>query len=1043
GAFTADNKPYDGTTDATVATRSLVGTITGDIVSLMGGTAAFADKDANVGIIVTLTGATLDGADKGNYDLTSVTDARADITAKNLTIIGAVAENKTYDASTDATVTFTDASLEGVESGDGVGIDHSAYSASFDTASWGIGKDVTVLGVKLSGVSKANYTVSQPAGLKANIDKRSITVTAGSDRKDYDGTTSSTVLPTVTDGSLVSGQAGTWVQVFDSPNVGDTRALKPSGTIKGAAEADVTSNYDIAFDDSQGIIDPRPIDVTADDQLKTYGSVDPTLTYTITAGSLVGSDAFSGSPKRVAGETVGDYMIDQGTLSLSDNYGLVFGSGTLTIQQRPITVTAVTDIKAYDGTTSSTVLPERSISTPLATGDTGTWSQVFSQSHVGFDVQLEPSGIIKNLADVDGTNQYDISFDSVYDGEITARPITLTAKTYTRAYDGTTTSSVAPEFTAGSLVAGDVGTWRQEFDSPDVGTGKTLSPHGSIKNAVDVDVTNQYDITAVDDTTGEITALSITVTAGTDTKPYDGTTSSTVLPTLTSGALPTGQTGTWVQTFDSATRGSGKTLTPTGTVKDAGDVDVTANYTITFTPVTDGEITKRAITATAANKSKVVGASDPALTYTVTTGSLVTGDSFSGEITRTAGEGVGTYPITQGTLALTSNYTLSFVDGTFSITTPPAPTSTVTFDSQGGSAVSAVTGVANNTALGGSMPAAPTKAGFTFAGWNTAANGSGSAFTSTTLVTANITVFAQWTAIPPTTSTVTFDSQGGSAVAPVTGVAYNTALGAAMPAAPTKAGFTFTGWNTAANGSGSAFTSTTLVTANITVFAQWTAIPPTTSTVTFDSQGGSAVAPVTGVAYNTALGAAMPAAPTKAGFTFAGWNTAANGSGSVFDSTTLVTADITVFAQWTANRPAPPTGVTYGPSSGGTLIRWIASPGATGYQIWVGGVLRGTTGAGTLSFFVPEVLGPNADVKVDALGASGAASDPAAGTYQAVTSGKIGTVRFSFNSPKLTPATKRALRSYAKTIAAQGFTRLTVNGYTSVDRDGGGTTASR
>ncbi|MEI8083493.1 MAG: YDG domain-containing protein, partial [Actinomycetes bacterium] len=485
----ADGKVYDASTDATVTFTGagLVGILFPDAVTIDSSAYAadFATPGVDIDKDVTVTGVALGGAAAGNYTVEQPTGLKADITAKNLTITGAVAENKTYDASTDATVTFTGASLEGIESGDGVGIDDSAYSASFDSAAWGVGKDVAVLGVKLSGVSKANYTVSQPTGLKANIDKRPITVTAGPDQKDYDGTTSSTVVPTVTDGSLVLGQTGTWVQVFDNPNVGDMKALKPSGTIKDAAEADMTSNYDITFDDGQGIIDPRPIDVTADDQLKTYGSVDPTLTYTITAGSLVGSDTFSGSPKRVAGETVGEYMIDQGTLSLSDNYGLGFGSGTLTIQQRPITVTAVTDIKVYDGTTSSTVLPHLSIGTPLATGDAGTWSQVFSQSHVGFDVQLEPSGIIKNLADVDVTNQYDISFDSVYDGEITARPITLTAKTDTRVYDGTTTSSVAPEVTSGSLVAGDVGTWKQTFDTPDVGTDKTLSPDGRIKNAAD------------------------------------------------------------------------------------------------------------------------------------------------------------------------------------------------------------------------------------------------------------------------------------------------------------------------------------------------------------------------------------------------------------------------------------------------------------------------------------------------------------------------------------------------------------------------------
>jgi hypothetical protein len=72
---------YDGTTAATVLTRSLSGVVSGDTVSLTGGTATFADKFVGNGKVVTLTGATLSGADDGNYSLTSVATATANITA--------------------------------------------------------------------------------------------------------------------------------------------------------------------------------------------------------------------------------------------------------------------------------------------------------------------------------------------------------------------------------------------------------------------------------------------------------------------------------------------------------------------------------------------------------------------------------------------------------------------------------------------------------------------------------------------------------------------------------------------------------------------------------------------------------------------------------------------------------------------------------------------------------------------------------------------------------------------------------------------------
>ena len=70
---------------------------------------------------------------------------------------------------------------------------------------------------------------------------------------------------------------------------------------------------------------------------------------------------------------------------------------------------------------------------------------------------------------------------------------------------------------------------------------------------------------------------------------------------------------------------------------------------------------------TADDKTKVVGAVDPALTYKVTSGSLESGDSFSGALTRAPGETVGTYAITQGTLTAGGNYALTFVGSTLKI----------------------------------------------------------------------------------------------------------------------------------------------------------------------------------------------------------------------------------------------------------------------------------------------------------------------------------------------------------------------------------------
>src|SRR5581483_1441344 len=99
GSFTTSNKVYDQTTSAAVNSRSLVGTINGDDVTLTGGTATFADKTVATGKTVTLSSASLSGNDSGNYVLDSVSTQTANITA--LAITGSItASNKVYDGTT-------------------------------------------------------------------------------------------------------------------------------------------------------------------------------------------------------------------------------------------------------------------------------------------------------------------------------------------------------------------------------------------------------------------------------------------------------------------------------------------------------------------------------------------------------------------------------------------------------------------------------------------------------------------------------------------------------------------------------------------------------------------------------------------------------------------------------------------------------------------------------------------------------------------------------------------------------------------------------
>jgi hypothetical protein len=104
-----------------------------------------------------------------------------------------------------------------------------------------------------------------------------------------------------------------------------------------------------------------------------------------------------------------------------------------------------------------------------------------------------------------------------------------------------------------------------------------------------------------------------------------------------------------------------------------GSLTLGANYVITYVPE-EFEITTRPITVTAnSDQSKFFGDADPVLTYSFPEGGLATGDSFSGALSRVAGESIGTYAISIGTLALNDNYTVTFVPSNFEIKSPPPP----------------------------------------------------------------------------------------------------------------------------------------------------------------------------------------------------------------------------------------------------------------------------------------------------------------------------------------------------------------------------------
>ena len=140
----------------------------------------------------------------------------------------------------------------------------------------------------------------------------------------------------------------------------------------------------------------------------------------------------------------------------------------------------------------------------------------------------------------------------------------------------------------------------QTYNNSNVGTGKTLTAAG---NVTDGNSGNNYTYTFVTNTSGVINARALTITAQANTKTYDGATTATTLPSITSGTLQGSDAANFIEAYDTKNVGTGKTLTPSGTVTDGNSGN---NYTYTFVNNTSGVINARALTITAQANTKLM-----------------------------------------------------------------------------------------------------------------------------------------------------------------------------------------------------------------------------------------------------------------------------------------------------------------------------------------------------------------------------------------------------------------------------------------------------
>jgi hypothetical protein len=366
---TVNNKVYDGTTAAIIASETFTGTIYGsDVVTVTGGTATFATANAGPNQTVTVTGLSLSGASASNYKLSSTTAiTTASITPMALTVSGITAADKDYDGTTAATLDTSNATLVGVVPGDTVTLDTSAATGSFASQDVGSAIPVTVAGLTISGapVTAGDYTLTQPT-TNASIKPLTLTVSGitASD-KAYDGTPAATL--DTTNAALVGVVPGDSVTLDTSAATGTFASIHP-GT-------------DIPITVSGLAISGAP--VTAGDYILTQptttasiSKATPTLTWN-TPSPLAPSTPLSSAQLDATASVPGTFVY-------SPPAGTILSSGNQTLA---VTFTPADDVD-YNGATGTVTL----VVLNPGVGVYGSTLYVVTGSQTNDQVAINPTG---------------------------------------------------------------------------------------------------------------------------------------------------------------------------------------------------------------------------------------------------------------------------------------------------------------------------------------------------------------------------------------------------------------------------------------------------------------------------------------------------------------------------------------------------------------------------------------------------------------------------------------------------------------------------
>ena len=340
----------------------------------------------------------------------------------------------------------------------------------------------------------------------------------------------------------------------------------------------------------------------------------------------------------------------------SETYEAIGLNATDTTAIGVLTITGITgNNKVYDDTTAATASGTATL-VGVASGDDislgGSPVFTFSSANVGTGITINTTGY--TLSGTDAA-KYTLTQPTL-SGDITAADLTVTASDQTKVYgatDPTLTYSITGFQGTDTEADLDTAVSISRAVGEDVGT-YTITPSAAADSNYTVSfVTADFTITAAD----------LTVTASDQTKVYGATD-----PTLTYSI--TGFQGTDTEAdLDTAVSISRAVGEDVGTYTITPSAAADSNYTVSFVTA-DFTITAAALTVTAIDQTKVYGATDPTLTYSITgfQGTDTEADLDTAvSISRAVGEDVGTYTITPSAAA-DSNYTVSFVTADFTIT---------------------------------------------------------------------------------------------------------------------------------------------------------------------------------------------------------------------------------------------------------------------------------------------------------------------------------------------------------------------------------------